>query len=160
MADQQQADRQAAGDAAARAAEHPRIVVGVDGSPSSVDALRWAARMGAALGREIDVVTVWEYAAAHADTSVLQADTPEDDATGRLETAASQVFGAERPSGLRLVVRSGHSPAKVLLEASHGAEMLVLGSRGHGGFVGLLLGSVSAACTAHASCPVVVVHAE
>ncbi len=159
MADQQQSGQQQSGQPAEAAPEQPRIVVGVDGSPSSLEALGWAARMGAALGREIDVVTVWEYAAAHTDTSVLE-EGAEDDAAHRLETAASRVFGTDRPSGLRLVVRSGHSPAKVLLEASHGAEMLVLGSRGHGGFVGLLLGSVSAACTAHAGCPVVVVHAE
>lgn len=68
-----------------------------------------------------------------------------------------EVFGSQRPPGLTVVVEQG--PARnVLLDASDGAEMLV-GSRGHGGFVGLLLGSVSAACAEHAHCPVVVIHA-
>jgi nucleotide-binding universal stress UspA family protein len=67
------------------------------------------------------------------------------------------VFGGRRPPGLRTDVREGNA-ARVLLEASEGARMLVVGSRGHGGFAGLLLGSVSAACAEHASCPVLVLH--
>ena len=140
------------------ASDSARIVVGVDGSPSSVLALQWAAKVGAALGRELDAVTVWEYAAEHEKVSVVTDDVGRDDAARRLETAVARAFGTDRPSGLRLVVRSGHSPAKVLIDASRDAEMLVVGSRGHGGFAGLLLGSVSGACAEHASCPVVVVH--
>ena len=62
-----------------------------------------------------------------------------------------------RPARLQATVADG-SPAKTLLQISEGARMLVVGSRGHGGFTGLLLGSVSAACTEHAHCPVLVVH--
>jgi nucleotide-binding universal stress UspA family protein len=69
------------------------------------------------------------------------------------------VFGAERPADLQVRVQEGH-PTKVLLDAARGARMLVLGSRGHGGFAGLLLGSVSSACAERATCPVVVVHGD
>ena len=75
--------------------------------------------------------------------------------------AAGAVFGDQRPAGLKLElqVREGGA-AKVLLGASEGADMLVVGSRGHGGFAGLLLGSVSANVAEHASCPVFIVHGD
>ncbi len=82
---------------------------------------------------------------------------PETDARECLNEAIDSVFGDARPPNLRLVVREG-DPAQVLLEESKRATMLVLGSRGHGGFTGLLLGSVSAKCAEHATCPVLVVH--
>jgi nucleotide-binding universal stress UspA family protein len=136
-----------------------RIVVGVDGSSASIEALHWAARIGAAIGVQIDAVTAFEYPSSYygysATSGALDAG---DDAARRLHDAATKAYGDAKPDGLRLLVRAGHSPAKVLLDASHGAEMLVVGSRGHGGFTGLLLGSVSAACAQHAACPVVLVH--
>ncbi|MHB1172123.1 MAG: universal stress protein [Lacisediminihabitans sp.] len=70
---------------------------------------------------------------------------------------ADTVFGDDRPSWFQAAVREG-STTQVLIEQSKGAEMLILGSRGHGGFVGLLLGSVSAACAEHAHCPVLIMH--
>ena len=136
-----------------------RIVVGVDGTPSSVAALRWAARLAGALDLGIDAVTVWEYAARQHSYAISPGgDYPRDDASHRLIEVADAAFGAVRPARLRLLVHSGHSPIKVLLEASRGAELLVLGSRGHSGVTGVLLGSVSAACAERADCPVLVVH--
>jgi nucleotide-binding universal stress UspA family protein len=83
--------------------------------------------------------------------------SPAGDAQQVLDAAAARVFDGETPDWYRSSTRKG-KPARVLIEASAGAEMLVLGSRGHGGFVGLMLGSVSMACAAHAHCPVLIVH--
>ncbi len=136
-----------------------RVVVGVDGSPSSVAALRWAARVGGALGLEIDAVTSWEFPGSYGLAGAVNGWDPEVDAGAALARAVDTAFDGEVPAGLRTHVRRGR-PAPVLLEASHHVEMLVVGSRGHGGFAGLLLGSVSTQCAEHARCPVVVVHGE
>lgn len=77
---------------------------------------------------------------------------------GRIATqAAETVFGRHPPDWYSSVIREG-LPARQLLNESEGAEMLVVGSRGLGGFAGLLLGSVRSACAEHAKCPVLVVH--
>lgn len=134
-----------------------RIVVGVDGSASSITALRWAHRVGSALDLAIDAVSCWEFPAEYGVGLVPVAYNPEVDTSRVLADSLRTAFGAEVPAGLRSSTHQGH-PAKVLIELSTGAEMLVVGSRGHGGFVGLLIGSVSAHCAEHARCPVVVVH--
>ena len=76
-----------------------------------------------------------------------------------IHDAASTVFGDELPAWFTTSAQNG-SAARVLIEASRGAQMLVLGTRGHGGFVGLMLGSVSSACATHAHCPVLIVRHE
>lgn len=134
----------------------PNIVVGVDGSPSSLDALRWAAYPAVALNAEIDAVTSWDYPASDGVGGGAPAQwDPAEDAAQILADALTAVFGDHRPDGIRAVVCEGH-PAQVLSHAGDGAEMLVVGSRGHGGLAGLLLGSVSAYCAEHAPCPVLV----
>lgn len=137
------------------AAEH-RFVVGVDGSEPSKAALRWAARLAEATGGTIEAVTAWQMPVTFGWAYVPDYH-PDQDATKILAEAVEAVFGANRPAGMRLSVDEGN-PAKVLLEHSAGAQMLIVGSRGHGGFVGLLLGSVSANCAEHATCPVLVIH--
>jgi nucleotide-binding universal stress UspA family protein len=136
-----------------------RIVVGVDGSEQSKRALRWAAGLADAIDATLDAVTVWHIPVSYGWNYVPDEWSPEADATQCLEQSVEEVFGDRRPARLRLLVREGVAP-KVLLELSSGATMLVLGSRGHGGFAGLLLGSVSAHCAEHAKCPVLVVHGE
>lgn len=81
---------------------------------------------------------------------------PASNAAQILADSLANAFGDKHPDGLRACVCEGHA-AQVLIDASVGADMLVVGSRSHGGFVGLLLGSVSAYCAEHGQCPVVVV---
>ncbi len=137
--------------------EHPlqeqRIVVGVDGSQPSIEALREARRLGEVLGCTIDAVTSWQL---H-ETFAPKGWDPERDAQEILTTAITEAFGDQRPEGLHARIIRGQ-PARVLIEESPRATMLIVGSRGRGGFPGLLLGSVSSACAAHSRCPVLVMH--
>lgn len=134
-----------------------RIVVGVDGSAPSIAALRRAAQLADALDAPLEAITTWEYpmmlGAYYPDSDW----SPETDAEKILATAVEQAFELSPPRQITQTVLPGPA-ARVLIEQSEHASMLVLGSRGHGGFVGLLLGSVSAACAAHAHCPVLIMH--
>jgi nucleotide-binding universal stress UspA family protein len=135
-----------------------RIVVGVDGSTSSLLALRWAARQAELTGARIDAIYTWAYPVTAGWATYPSVDwNPSDDGEKLLTAAVDEVFGSQRPAGLRLLVREGGA-AQILLSESKNSELLVVGSRGHGGFTGLLLGSVSAHCAEHARCPVLVVH--
>jgi nucleotide-binding universal stress UspA family protein len=135
-----------------------RIVVGVDGSESSKSALRWAARLHPLFDGEIEAVIAWEYPTSYGWSAGLPCDwRPDLDAAKALESTVDEVFGTERPPALKCTVREGRANF-VLLEAGDSADLLIVGSRGHGGFAGLLLGSVSAACTEHAKCAVLVAH--
>jgi nucleotide-binding universal stress UspA family protein len=136
-----------------------RIVVGVDGSQPSQQALRWGARLAATFGASLDAVTAWEFPSAYGWGSVPSDWDPAQDMRTALDQTVQEVFGDQPPAGLRRLVSEGGA-AKVLLDASQGAVMLVVGSRGHGGFAGLLLGSVSANVAEHASCPVLVIHSD
>ena len=136
-----------------------RIVVGVDGSRHSLDALRWAAHFAAIFGARLDAVAAWEYPQSFGWAAIAPDWDPSQDMVKVLDDAVRAVFSDQQPAGLRLQVREGGA-AKVLLEAGEGATVLVVGSRGHGGFAGLLLGSVSAYVAEHASCPVFIVHGD
>jgi len=138
--------------------ESKPIIVGVDGSSSSIDALRLAARLSQAMGHPLEVVTAWDYPAL-AGYYVAAEWAPDRDGEVILDAAIREAFGSQVPSDLVRTLRKG-APASVLVEESGRAEMLVVGCRGRGGFVGLLLGSVSAACAEHARCPVLVVHSD
>jgi nucleotide-binding universal stress UspA family protein len=141
-----------------------RVVVGVDGSEPSKQALRWAQFIAASSNSSLEVVAAWQPYSDYAWMGLGFATMPTEwkpaEDTEKLITATiDEVFGEQRPVGLQLSVREGHA-AQVLLDASEGAQMLVVGSRGHGGFAGLLLGSVSTACAEHATCPVLVLHGD
>jgi nucleotide-binding universal stress UspA family protein len=136
----------------------PPMIVGVDGSESSVAALRYAARLAPRLDLRVRALAVWNYPSFMYGGYYPTPDwTPEEDAEKIVKRAAEEVFEGEAPDWFAIRTRRGRA-AEVLIDESISAEMLVLGSRGHGGFAGLLLGSVSSACAEHAHCPVLVVH--
>ncbi len=148
------------------AADSSRIVVGVDGSEGAAVALRWALQEGSARDVEVDVVHAWELPAVIA-TAVGSIDDAawrepvEGGARGLLgamvDRAVEQTrFPAER---LRQRLVDGH-PGEVLVELSRNAALLVVGSRGRGGFASLLVGSVSSQCVQHAASPVAVIPAD
>jgi nucleotide-binding universal stress UspA family protein len=141
----------------------PRVIVGVDGSPESVEALGWAAKYAAATGATVTAVHAWHYPAAgpvpagrppQAITDEVKAMMQES-----LDKALTQVFGTTKPEKVGTKLAYGH-PAMVLVDESAGADLLVVGSRGHGAFHGMLLGSVSIHCVTTALCPVVVVRTK
>jgi nucleotide-binding universal stress UspA family protein len=133
-----------------------RILVGVDGSDESVDALRYGAKIAAALHAPLEAVTVWHVPVV-ADGYYPTEWSPEADAEQILAATIERAFRGAPPAKLTTTALSGPA-ARVLIDESAHASMLVLGSRGHGGFVGMLLGSVSAACAEHAHCPVLITH--
>ena len=132
------------------------IVVGVDGSPASLAALEWAARQGALTGAPVEVVMSWEWPTSFGWALPLPDYDPAGDAGRILDEATQKVRTAHPNLEVRTSVVEGH-PAPSLIEASRGASLLVVGSRGHGEFAGMLLGSVSEHCVTNAHCPVVVV---
>ena len=140
------------------------IVVGIDDSPGAAAALRWAVDEARLHRATLRVVHAWEwpYAGDLADVVDETLDTKgfTEAATKVVSTMVQQVLGDQIPDiALEEHVAEG-SPAHVLLEAAAQADLLVVGSRGRGGFQGLLLGSVSQQCAHHASCPVVIVRTE
>lgn len=134
-----------------------RIVVGVDGSDSSTRALRWALNQAKATGAVVEAVHAWEVTSSFGmPPAVLPGDDPAATAEQVLATAVDRAAGGKPPVPVeRQVVRG--NPVAVLLERAKDAELLVVGSHGHGGFLGALIGSVSQHCVQHAACPVVVV---
>ncbi|GAA3341683.1 universal stress protein [Curtobacterium pusillum] len=134
-----------------------RVVIGVDGSAPSIAALRYAAVIGGALDAELTAVAVWQAPIAYGEAALYSTWSPEDDARNMLADITQKAFPDGPPHGFRTALVHG-SAAKALVEVSRDAAMLVVGSRGHGGFAGLLLGSVSSACAEYASCPVLVHH--
>ena len=133
-----------------------RIVVGVDGSPSSLDALSWAARQAEMTAARLEVLTTWEWPSSYGWAVPVPDDVdPEGDIRGTLDGALAPLRAAHPGVAVEARVVNGH-PAPALVEASKGADLLVVGSRGHGEFVGMVIGSVSEYCAAHALCPVLV----
>lgn len=138
-------------------ATQSRIVVGVDGSPGSKDALRWAELQARRAGAELDAVIAWEYPAffGWAPVSPDDADFAKI-AEETLATAVTQVLGREWPPWVHTQVIEGHPP-EVLVKVAEGAELLVVGCRGYGALADALIGSVSTYCVHHATVPVTVI---
>lgn len=135
----------------------PRIVVGVDGSMASAQALRWAMRQAEVTGAVAEATVAWDIPTSYGFGPTV---CDGEDLAGAAEqslAAAVDDAHSESPNVAvqQRVLRGG--PGAMLVDAAKDADLLVVGSRGHGGFVGALLGSVSEHCVHHASCPVVVV---
>lgn len=128
-----------------------RVVVGIDGSDASDRALAWAATEAARTGAVLE---------GHCSQGVGYLYTPRDEAQmasqRTIDEAADRVADMAPGVTFKGVAHEGPA-AKDLIDASEGADLLVVGSRGLGGFRGLLLGSVSQQCTLHARCPIVIV---
>jgi nucleotide-binding universal stress UspA family protein len=135
----------------------PRIVVGIDGSESSKQALRWAVEQARLVGATVDAITVWEDPAQFGWIPVVDVEGLDKACKQTLAETVAEVAGGQPSVSIHSRVIGGHHPAYVLIREAEGAQLLVLGSRGHGGFVGALLGSVSQHCVQHAACPVVVI---
>lgn len=139
-----------------------RIIVGVDGSAGSKTALTWAMNQARLTGATIEAITTWQDPArlgtAYGWTSAaFEGDTYATTMAKVLDdTVAEVVAQMPQPVTVQTQVVEGH-PAEALLRAAEGAQLLVVGSRGHGTFAGIMLGSVSQHCVQHASCPVVVI---
>ncbi|WP_326813991.1 universal stress protein [Streptomyces sp. NBC_01763] len=135
------------------------IVVGVDGSEVSKEALRWAARHAELTGAVLRVVTAWRLPPTY---GYLPDYSDVDFAAGARETldsAINAVLGPTPQLSVDARVEEG-PPAPVLLAAAREADLLVVGSRGHGAFAEMLLGSTAQHCVHHAPCPVLVVRPQ
>jgi nucleotide-binding universal stress UspA family protein len=136
-----------------------RIVVGIDGSQSSREALAWAVGEACARGGRVEAVHAWQVpAAAYCGPGAIALDARsyESEAERVLDEIVDSTATAGLAEPIERIVACG-SPARTLLDVAKGADLLVVGSRGRGGFAGLVLGSVSQQCVHHAPCPVVVV---
>ena len=138
------------------------IIAGVDGSDSSRAALHWAYDEATHHGAALTVVTTWQppstlpMAPPYGQlTDEGYSHQPKTDALSLLDSFVAELEPRDPAVDVRTSIEEG-SPAKVLIERSKGADLLVVGSRGRGGFAGMLLGSVSQHLVAHAHCPVVV----
>jgi nucleotide-binding universal stress UspA family protein len=133
-----------------------RIVVGVDGSDSSAAALAWAVRQAKLTGSGLDALITWSVSASAALAGALPENfDPAADAEQTLVAAVASSREANPDVDLRTVVIEG-APGPGLVDYAEPADLLVIGSRGHGFVAGILLGSVSEYCVSHAHCPVLV----
>ena len=142
------------------ASQQARIVVGVDGSPSSIKALEWAIGQAALTGASIEAVIAWHYPQTYGvplpDTANYAELAAETLAKAIATARNAHPAGPEAEVEMASLVAEGH-PARILLDRADGASLLVVGSRGHGGFSEALLGSVSQHVIHHAPCPVVII---
>lgn len=138
--------------------EHGPVVVGVDGSTSSFEALEWAVSECAGRGSKLLVVVAWEWPSSYGWAMPLpEGYRPQDDARRLADSSVARARTIDPTLDVEGITMEGNAGAR-LVETSHGADLLVVGSRGHRQLAGMLLGSVGKYCTGHAHCPVVVYH--
>jgi len=134
-----------------------RIVVGIDGSHSSEAALNWALRQADLTGSTLEAVITWEWpSAAGLGIAAPTGFDPQADAKQVLDQAIATAEPGHGDVSIESKVVSGPA-GMALVDASRGADLLVVGSRGHNELVSVLLGSVSDHCVTHAHSPVLVV---
>lgn len=135
------------------------IVVGIDESATAADALRWAVHEGALRQSRVTAVMAWGYLdQRHSDGSGFSADYSADDAA---DAIAQLVRRAVPEAAAEIELKPVNDlPARALLEASKDADLLVVGARGYGGFVGPLLGSVSQQCVHHTTVPIAIIRSS
>ena len=138
-----------------------RVVVGIDGSPASARALSWGAEEARQHGAEIYVVMAYSIPSPPVAIGMVQPPWRDEhewrqDAEAAVQQTLRETLGEHEGLRVSTEVVEG-SPAKALIDASSRADLVVVGTRGHGGFAGMLLGSVSQHVTAHAACAVTVV---
>jgi len=140
-----------------------RFVVGVDGSEESRAALQWSADEAVAHGARLEAVCAWElpFSGLASSYAPAPAGLPDPQEVARraedaLYDTLKEVLGGETSLDVKRVVEAG-DPAAVLLRRSEAADLLVVGSRGRGGFSRLLIGSVTEKCVRYATCSVVVI---
>jgi nucleotide-binding universal stress UspA family protein len=140
-----------------------RIVVGIDGSEAASRALRWAAEEASERDAELEVVHVWERPQVYAPMGVgaypIDPQLVQDEARKVLDRAVWEARALAPAVHVCQRLEEG-AAGTVLVDAAHGAELLVVGSRGLGGLRRLFLGSVSQQVADHASCPVVILPDE
>jgi nucleotide-binding universal stress UspA family protein len=139
----------------------PRVVVGVDGSPGARAAAEFAVREARLRGARLVAVTALGFTdAAHFDPYSVHLH-PKTEMVARAEETVAAALRNLDTEGLDVrVVVTTDEPARALIDQGAFADLLVVGSRGRGGFQGLVLGSVSLRCVLHAHCPVAVVRPE
>ncbi|AMM22687.1 hypothetical protein AX769_21420 (plasmid) [Frondihabitans sp. PAMC 28766] len=134
------------------------IVVGYDTSASSLAAVRRGISLATQLHRDLRVVMAWTMPISFSGFP-FTSWSPQEDAQQMLAHLGGILFPQGAPAFFSAVSIEGEA-ARVLINESRGAEMLLVGSRGHGGFAGLFLSSVSSACAEHATCPVLIMRAH
>ncbi len=132
----------------------------MDGSAESVQALRWAAGQAELTGSELQVLTSWEYPAFYGWAPGTPGETDFAHLAGQAQqNALREVFGADPPDWVHAQVAEGPA-ARILVDASADADLLVVGSRGYGGLADAVLGSVSTYCVHHAHGPVTIIRPD
>jgi nucleotide-binding universal stress UspA family protein len=143
----------------------PGIVVGIDGSHHSIRALEWALKEGVLTQAPVTVLTVHSVPVSPwtGNPVLLERDAEDQEklfhAAEELTQKVVSQIGESRPPSVKVRAISGF-PAKDLIEASRDADLVVVGSRGAGGFAKLMMGSISSQVVEHAHCPVVVVPSD
>lgn len=133
------------------------VVVGVDGSDSSKDALRWAVEYATAQGAPVEALIAWDVSAGYGMRVLFDEDELEGHAQAALLQTTTDVLGDE--PRVSQTVERGHA-GDVLVAASQRASLLVVGAHSHRKVAQWLLGSISLQCVQHAHCPVVVVRGD